>query len=469
MSEKNNVPSYEKEDLHRGLKSRHIQMIAIGGAIGTGLFYGSKWAIRQAGPAILLTYLIAGIAIYFIMRSLGEMAVEEPVSGSFVSYSNRYIHRYVGFLLGYNPVIFIIAASAAELNALGRYVQYWFPSMPIWMSAIIVVCILFTINMVGVKFYGETEYWFSMIKVVAIVSMIIFGCLMIFFGFANGGHPVGFGNLVNNGGFFPTGFSGFILSIVMAAFAFGGVENLGLAAGEAQDVEKSIPKAVNAVFWRILIFYVGAIFVLVTLYPWNTVGSSGSPFVDVFTKVGIPAAASIINFVVITAAFSSVNSSVFSNSRTLYNLSLQKNAPKFLGKVDKNKVPYAAVITVFVGMLVGVIANILIPEKAFEIFAAITTYGLIASWAGITVSHLNFRKIKIANNEEDKIKFKAPFYPYSNYFSLVFLATVLICIGFIPEMRISLVVAAIWMVIVYIGYKIYTKKEKVDESNRIEA
>jgi AAT family amino acid transporter len=460
MNDVTEITNYEKEDLKRGLKSRHIQMIAIGGAIGTGLFYGSGWAVRQAGPAILLTYLIAAVAIYFIMRALGEMAVEEPVSGSYISYSNRYIHRYVGFLLGWNPLIFIIAGSAAELNALGRYVQFWWPGTPIWLSATVAVLILFTVNIIGVKFYGESEFWFSIIKVTAIIAMIIFGIGMIFFGFGNNGHPIGLGNLVNYGGFFPTGAGGFILSIVMAAYAFGGVENLGLAAGEAEDVKTSIPKAVNAVFWRILIFYIGAIFVLVTLFPWNTLGKSGSPFVEVFVRIGIPAAASIINFVVITAAFSSVNSSIFTNSRTLYNLSLQKNAPAILSKVNKNKVPYAAIVAVFIGMLIGVIFNYIIPESAFTIFASLTTFGLLSSWSGIVISHLNFRKIKIKNGEENKIHFKMPFFPYGNYIAMIFIITVTICMAFLPDMRISLIVSAVYCIVMYVAYKLVVKNEE---------
>ncbi|ULT58771.1 amino acid permease [Neobacillus drentensis] len=459
MSDKVHLESYEKEDLKRDLSNRHIQMIAIGGAIGTGLFYGSSWAISQGGPAILLMYLIVGIAIYFIMRALGEMAVEEPVSGTYVSYANRYIHRFAGFLSGWNAFIFLIATSAADLNALGKYVQFWFPNIPVWLSALAVVMIMFTINIIGVSIYGETEFWLSLIKVTAIVFMIIFGALMIIFGVGNHGNPVGVGNLVNHGGFFSTGMNGFILSIVMVAFAFGGVENLGFAAGEAKNVKTTIPKAVNAVFWRIMIFYVGAIFILVTIFPWNTAGSKGSPFVEIFTKMNIPAAASIMNLVVISAVLSAVNSSIFANTRTFYNLALQKNAPAILGKVNRKNIPFAGVILVFASMLFGVLMNFLMPEKVFSLFASVTVFGLICNWSAILISHLKFRKIKIKNNEVDKLTYKMPFYPYSNYFGLFFMAVVIVCMGFLPDERMSLVVSAVWVVIVFIAYKFYTKKD----------
>ncbi|TKC92236.1 amino acid permease [Trinickia terrae] len=459
MSNENQIQAYEREDLKRDLKNRHIQMIAIGGAIGTGLFYGSSWAIRTAGPAILLMYFIAAIAIYFVMRALGEMAVEEPVSGSYVSYSNRYIHRFVGFLNGWNAFIFLLATSAADLNALGNYVHFWFPGVPIWVTALAAVSMMFVINIVGVKFYGEAEFWFALVKVVAIVAMILFGAGMIFFGFGNHGEPIGFHHLVDHGGFFAKGLSGAVLSIVMVAFAFGGVENLGLAAGEAKDVKATMPKAVNATFWRLLIFYVGAIAVLLTIFPWTSLTTKGSPFVEVFTRIGVPAAAGIMNLVVVTAVLSAVNASVFTNSRTFYNLSLQKNAPAFLSVVNSRKVPSRAVMLVFAAMFVGVILNYIMPERAFELFSSVTVFGLICAWASILISHLNFRKSRVKNGQERNITYKMPFYPYSNYLALAFMAAVMICIAVLPDMRMSLVVSGVWVVVVFIAYKFYTRSE----------
>jgi AAT family amino acid transporter len=461
MREGTQIQAYEKEDLKRDLKNRHIQMIAIGGAIGTGLFYGSSWAIKTAGPAILLVYIVAAIAIYFVMRALGEMAVEEPVSGSYVSYSNRYIHRFVGFLNGWNAFIFLLATSAADLNALGNYVHFWFPSVPIWVTALVAVSVVFAVNIIGVKIYGEAEFWFALVKVVAIGALILFGAGMIFFGIGNHGQAVGFHNLVDHGGFFPKGVSGTLLSIVMVAFAFGGVENLGLAAGEAKDVKTTMPKAVNATFWRLLLFYVGAIAVLLAVFPWTSLTTKGSPFVDVFVKMGVPAAAGIMNLVVVTAVLSAVNASVFTNSRTFYNLALQKNAPAFLSVVNSRKVPSRAIMLVFATMFAGVVLNYVMPEQAFELFSSVTVFALVCAWASIVISHLNFRKVRIQNGQEGKLSYKMPFYPYSNYIALAFVAAVMVCIAILPDMRMSLAVSGVWVAVVFVAYKFYTRNETV--------
>ncbi|MFD7687865.1 amino acid permease [Streptomyces sp. NPDC059781] len=451
---------YEKEDLKRDLKSRHIQMIAIGGAIGTGLFYGSGSAVATAGPAIIITYVVASVAIYFVMRALGEMSVAEPVSGAYISYANRYIHRFAGFLNGWNAFIFLLATTAAELNALGRYVQYWFPAVPIWATAAVAVTVMFVVNVVGVKFYGEAEFWFAIIKVVAIIALILFGFAMVVFGVGNGGHAIGLGHLHEHGGFFPNGVSGAFLAIVMVAFSFGGVENLGIAAGETKDVATTMPKAVNVTFWRLMIFYVGAITVLVTVFPWTSLNGSGSPFVTVFAKIGVPAAATVMNVVVVTAVLSAVNSAVFTNSRTFYNLSLQGNAPKFLGTVNDRSVPSKAVTAVFVTMAAGVLLNLLMPDQVFTVFSSVTVFGLICAWGSIVISHLRFRKIKVQNGQVDSIRYRMPLYPYSNYLALAFIAVVLACVAILPDTRVSLIVSGVWVLVVLAAYTFYTKGQK---------
>lgn len=455
-----NVRGMEDEQLSRGLKNRHIQMIAIGGAIGVGLFYGSSGAISLAGPSVLIAYAITGVAIYFMMRALGEMSVEEPVSGSYVSYGSRYIHPYMGFLLGWNAVLCMAAISTAEYNALGQYIQFWFPDIPIWVSALSVVAFLTAINVISVKIYGETEFWLSIVKVVTICLMIVMGALIIFFGAGCGGKPIGLGNMVNNGGLFPNGMKGFLFSLILTAFAFGGVEFVGTTAGEADDVKKTIPKAIKSVFSRILIFYVGAIFIMLCLTPWNKLGTTGSPFVNVFSLIGIPAAASVINFVVITAAVSSLNGAIYNASRFLYNLSLQGQAPKIFQKTTKKNVPFIPVIIVIAVQLFGVLMNVIIPASAFQIFASIMTFGLVAGWLAILFSELNFRKGKINSGEDKNLSFKMPFWPYSNYFAIFFFTLVVVLMGFMDGTRITLVVAPVWMVVLWIAYMLMEKSKK---------
>lgn len=460
MEDQIKITKYEEEKLQRGLKNRHIQMIAFGGAIGTGLFYGSASAIKMAGPAVIVAYCVVGLAIFFMMRALGEMAVEEPVSGSYVSYANRYIGRFAGFFIGWNGVFAMAATSVADFNALGHYVQYWFPNVPIWVSSLIVVVLITIINLLAVKVFGEMEFWFSIVKVTAILAMIAIGASIILFGIGNGGQAIGFGNLVHHGGFMPNGLYGVFLSLVLVAFAFGGVEYVGVTAGEAGDVKHTIPKAINSVFWRIMIFYVGAIIVMITLYPWNNIGTQGSPFVLVFSKIGIPAAADILNFVVITAAFSGLNSGIYAYSRALYNLSLQGNAPAILGKVSRKKSPYMAISAIVVVQLLGVLANYFIPGKAFTYFSTIVVFGLVANWIAILVSHLKFRKVRIQNNTYNEVAFKMPFSPYSDYFALAFMIMIIIIMGIIPDTRITLYVAPVWVIVLYLYYRLYVMRRQ---------
>jgi amino acid transporter, AAT family len=441
----------QQGNLKRGLSERHISMIALGGAIGVGLFYGSATTIKLAGPAITLSYLIGGIFIFFIMRALGEMAVAEPVSGSFSTYAYKYIGKFAGFFTGWTYWFMWVVAGMAEITALGVYVNYWFPSVPQWVSALVALVIMTLVNLVNVEAFGEFEFWFAMIKVTAIVVMILIGILIIF-GVGDGGHALGFSNLWAHGGFMPNGINGLLFSLVMVAFSFGGVELVGITAGEAANPEKSIPKAINSVIWRILIFYVGALSIMMILFPWNEIGTKGSPFVLIFAKIGIPAAASIINFVVLTAALSSFNSGLFSTGRMLYNLALQNNAPKMFGKLSKSGAPRNGVIVSAALLLLAVFLNYIVPEKVFVYISSVATVAIITSWVMILITQLRFRKAK-EREGQSKLAFKLPLYPYSNYITLAFLALVVVLMAIMPDMRVALYVAPVWCLILYVGYK----------------
>lgn len=453
--------NHESEKLQRGLDNRHIQLIALGGAIGVGLFYGSSATIQMAGPSILLSYLIGGLVIFTIMRALGEMAVDEPVSGSFSSYANRYLGPFAGYLTGWTYWFMWVVVGMAELTVVGVYVNYWFPDVPQWLSAFVALIVITIINILNVKAYGEFEFWFAMIKVVAIIAMILFGLGMILLGIGNEGHPIGFDNLWSHGGFMPNGLTGILMSLVLVMFSFGGVELVGITAGEAKNPQKSIPSAINNVVWRILIFYIAALGIMMILYPWDEVGTNGSPFVLIFDKIGVPGAAHIINFVVLTAALSAFNSGLFGSGRMLYNLSLQNNGPKYFAKLNKYSTPRRGILFSSSFLLVAVFLNYIVPEKVFIYISAVATVAVITSWTIILITQLKFRKAK-TKEEVSKLAFKMPFYPISTYLALAFLALVIILMAFIEGMRVALVVAPVWFTILYIGYKM--KKKDVAES-----
>lgn len=439
-------------DMQRGLKNRHIQMIALGGAIGTGLFYGSAETIKLAGPAITLSYFIGGLVIFFIMRMLGEMSVDEPVSGSFSHFANKYWGEFPGFVSGWNYWFNYIVVSMAELTAVGIYINYWFPDVPHWASALVFLVIITLANLVNVKMYGEFEFWFAIIKVVAILGMIIFGIFLIFSGI--NGQATGFSNLWRHGGYMPNGFSGLILSLVPVMFSFGGIELIGITAGEADNPKKTIPKAINQVMWRILIFYVGALAVMMIIYPWNQVGLDGSPFVQIFSKMGIPAAATILNIVVLTAALSVYNSGIYSNGRMLYSLAQQGNAPKVFAKLNKNGIPVAGVLVSSALTLVAVVLNYLIPGKVFLYLISVAIIAGIINWTMIIITNLKFRKAKIAQGEADKIDFKTPLHPYTNYICFAFLLMIVVLMATMDSMKMAVYVLPIWIIILFIGFKL---------------
>lgn len=447
---------HQSEKLHRGLDNRHIQLIALGGAIGVGLFYGSSATIQMAGPSILFSYLVGGLVIFTIMRALGEMAVDEPVSGSFSSYANRYLGAFAGYFTGWTYWFMWVVVGMAEITVVGVYVNYWFPDIPQWLTALGVLVLITMINLANVKAFGEFEFWFAMVKVVAIIGMILLGLGIIFFGIGNAGEPIGFENLWIHGGFMPNGVTGILMSLVLVMFSFGGVELIGITAGEAKNPQKSIPSAINNVVWRILIFYIGALGIMMILYPWNEIGTNGSPFVLIFDNVGIPGAAHIINFVVITAALSAFNSGLFSSGRMLYNLSLQNNGPKYFGKLNKNGNPRRGILFSSLFLLVAVLLNYFVPEKVFIYISSVATVAVITSWTIILITQLKFRQSKTKQDIE-KLAFKMPLYPVSTYLALTFLALVIVLMAFIEGMRIALIVAPVWFLILYLGYKFKNK------------
>ncbi|GGI02925.1 MULTISPECIES: amino acid permease [Mammaliicoccus] len=439
----------EDNHLKRGLSSRQVQMIALGGTIGVGLFMGASSTIKWTGPSAIFAYLVAGLFLYLVMRAMGELVYLYPTTGSFANYASDYLHPVAGYVTAWSNIFQWIVVGMSEVIAVGQYMQYWWPDLPTWIPGVIVVVTLAAANLASVKAFGEFEFWFAMIKVVTIILMIVAGFGLIFFGLGNGGNAIGLGNLTEHGGFFPNGIVGFFFALSMVVGSYQGVELIGITAGETKDPQKNIKKAVNGVIWRILIFYIGAIFVIVTVYPWDQLGNVGSPFVATFAKVGITIAAGLINFVVITAAMSGCNSGIFSSSRMVYTLAQKGQMPRIFKKVMKTGVPFFAILAISIGIFIGVILNILLPlfidgsENIFVyVYSASILPGMVP-WFMILFSHIQFRK-----KHPEEIKdhpFKMPFAPYTNYLTLGFFILVLIGMLFNAETRVSVIIGIVFL------------------------
>ncbi|WGO84650.1 amino acid permease [Arsenophonus apicola] len=447
------------QTLKRGLKNRHIQLIALGGAVGTGLFLGIAQTINMAGPSVLLGYAIGGFIAFLIMRQLGEMIVEEPVAGSFSHFAYKYWGSFAGFLSGWNYWAMFILVGMAELTAAGIYVQYWW-DIPTWISAAFFFVVINLINLTNVRLYGETEFWFAIIKVLAIIAMIIFGCYLLISG--KGGPQASVANLWQYGGFFPNGVTGLVMAMAVIMFSFGGLELVGITAAEAENPTHSIPKATNQVVYRILIFYIGSLFILLSLYPWINVVSGESPFVLIFHDIGDKFVSNSLNIVVLIAALSVYNSGVYSNSRMLYGLAKQGNAPHFLNTVTKRGVPIVSIAISALATSGGILINYLLDGKALELLMSLVVTTLVINWVMICISNLKFRAVRIQEGVEPK--FKALWYPFGNYLCLVFLFLILIIILMTDGIRISVILMPFWVMFLWIGF-LFTKIRKKNKSN----
>ncbi|MBV6612318.1 amino acid permease [Acinetobacter baumannii] len=451
--------SNSSSQLKRGLKNRHIQLIAMGGAVGTGLFLGSAQVIQSAGPSIILGYAIVGLVAFLIMRQMGEMIVEEPVVGSFSYFAQKYWGRFPGFLSGWNYWVVYILVAMTELTAVAKYVHYWWPHIPAWVSVLFFFVLVTCLNLGNVKFYGESEFWLAIIKVAAVISMIVFGLYLLLT--AGNDSIASFSNLWQHGGFFPHGFSGLFYMLAFLMFAFGGIELIGMTAAEAENPEKSIPQAINQVIFRILVSYVASLAIIMSLIPWNQLDLGGldkSPFVMIFSQLGIGWAAHLLNFIILTAALSVYNSGMYANSRMLYGLAVQGNAPKVFAKVSKQGVPTSAVIFSSILIFGCVLLNYFIPEEALSYLMYMAVAALVLNWAIISFTHLKFkRSMKL----ENKIaKFPALFSPLSNYIVLTFIGMILY-IMWTQGFEKSVIIIPIWIAFMFGLYTILSWKKSL--------
>ncbi|HWR06034.1 amino acid permease [Sporomusa sp.] len=445
-----------RQELKRGLKERHIQLIALGGSIGVGLFLGSSAAIQTAGPALLFAYLIGGIVVFCLLRALGEVAVAYPVAGSFSTYAHTFLGPLPGFLTGWTYWFMWVVTGMAEITAVGVYMNYWFPELPQWIPALAAVVIMTGVNLVAVEAFGEFEFWFALIKIIAIVLLILGGFGMILFGVGNNGVPLGISHLWQHGGFFPYGISGVVMALAMVLFSYVGIEVIGITAGEAKEPGKSLPAAIDKVFWRIILFYIGSLYVIMSIYPWTEIGSVGSPFVSVFEKLGVANAAGIMNFVVLSAALSSCNSGVFSTGRMLYTLAAQGEAPAFLRKLNNSQVPVNGVLVSSACLTAGVALNYFIPAKVFTYVTSIGTFSCLWVWATIVIVQTKFRR-SLSPGERAKLAYPMPWYPVSGIFCLLMLGLVAVVMSQDPDTLLALVIGPIWLLGLTMAYFFWRK------------
>ncbi|MDA8486739.1 amino acid permease [Pseudomonas resinovorans] len=444
----------ERSAMRRGLNARHIRFMALGSAIGTGLFYGSAAAIQRAGPSVLLAYLIGGAAIYLVMRALGEMAVRTPVAGSFGHYASRYLGRYLGFLTGWTYAFSMMMVCLADVTAFGVYMGLWFPDAPRWIWVLGIVLFISALNLCSVRIFGELEFWLSLLKVLAIVAMIVAGAGVLLFGIQLGdgsGGDASLSNLWAHGGFFPNGVEGMIASFTIVMFAFGGIEVIGFTAGEAKDPKRMIPKAINSVPLRILLFYVLTLLVLMAIYPWPRIGSQGSPFVQIFSGLGIESAASILNLVVISAAISAINSDIFSTGRMLFGMAGNGQAPRVFARLSEHGVPWMTVLVMALTLLLGVLLNYLLPNELFLMFASLVTFSVVWVWLMILLSQLYMRR-SMSSEEVGSLCFPVPFWPYGQYLAIAFMLFIFVVLAAFPDTRTALYIGADWLVVLTLAY-----------------
>ncbi|HEN3647213.1 TPA: amino acid permease [Yersinia enterocolitica] len=450
----------DSSTLKRGLSARHIRFMALGSAIGTGLFYGSAEAIRLAGPAVLLAYLVGGAAVFMVMRALGEMAVHDPVAGSFGHYASRYLGPLAGFLTGWTYTFEMIIVALADVTAFGIYMGLWFPDAPQWVWVLSIIFFIGALNLCSVKVFGEMEFWLSLLKVTAIIAMIAAGLGIMMFGFGAGHESTGVSNLWSHQGFMPNGITGVIASFAVVMFAFGGIEIIGVTASEAKDPEKVLPRAINTVPVRILLFYVLTLFVLMAIYPWNSIGQNGSPFVEIFSSLGISSAANILNLVVITAAISAINSDIYGAGRMMYGLAQEGLAPKCFSRLTRNGVPWMTILVMAIALLLGVVLNYLIPKNVFLIIASIATFATVWVWLMILISQVAMRR-SMSKENVARLAFPVPFWPVVPMLTITFMAFIIAVLGYFPDTRIALYVGLAWVTLMTLAWWVWVRKTPV--------
>lgn len=448
------VGNYQNNNtLKRGLSNRHLQLIAIGGAIGTGLFMGSGKTISVAGPSVILVYAVIGFMLFFVMRAMGELLLANLNYKSLRDAVSDILGPFSGFITGWTYWFCWIVTGMADIVAITGYAQFWWPHIPLWLPGLCVIGLLLVLNLLAVKLFGEIEFWFAIIKIVAIVALIGVGVVMVLAHFqAPDGTIARADNLINHGGIFPNGLTGFLAGFQIAIFAFVGIELAGTAAAETENPAKTLPKAINAIPVRVVIFYILSLTVIMMVTPWDQIDPNTSPFTAMFVKAGIPAAASIINFVVITSAASSANSGIFSTSRMLFGLSLEGAAPQQFAKLSKARVPSQGLIFSVICLLpaIGVLYLGSSVIGAFTIITTVSSVLFMVVWAYILVAYIAYR----AQHPElhTASLFPMPGGTVMCYVVLGFFATMLVVLSLETDTRDALIATPAWFILLALSW-----------------
>jgi len=406
----------------KGLKARHVNMIAIGGAIGTGLFLGAGGRLRDAGPALALAYLVCGVFAFFVVRALGELVLYRPSSGSFVSYAREFLGEKGAYVAGWMYFLNWSTTGIADITAIALYTHYWslFTDIPQWVLALIALAVVLVVNLISVKIFGEMEFWFAIIKVATLVGFMLIGIFLLATQHEVGGRTPGAGVITDNGGVFPHGLMPVVLVMQGVIFAYAALELVGVAAGETAEPEKVVPRAVNSIMWRVGLFYVGSVVLLALLLPGSLYSADQSPFVTALSKIGVPAAGDVMNLVVLTAAMSSLNSGLYSTGRILRSMAMAGSAPKFTARMNRSQVPYGGILLTCAVCVLGVGLNYLMPSQAFEIVLNVASLGVISTWVIIMICHLVFVR-RARTGLVTRPSFRLPFSPVTEVATIAFL------------------------------------------------
>ncbi|UXM96572.1 D-serine/D-alanine/glycine transporter (plasmid) [Bartonella sp. HY329] len=469
MTKKTNNP--DDQQLERGLENRHIQLIAIGGAIGTGLFMGSGKTIHAAGPSIVLVYAIIGFMLFFVMRAMGELLLSNTKYKSFIDFSADLLGPWAGFFIGWTYWLCWIVTGVADVIAIAgvsipltpqdphSYTQFWWPWLNPWVAVIACVALFYVLNIVAVKLFGELEFWFAIIKIIAILALIAVGAYMIATGFTSpNGTVTSLSNVWNGGNIFPNGVMGFFAGFQIAVFAFVGIELAGTAAAEVKHPERTLPRAINSIPIRVIFFYVLSLIVIMAVTPWNMVDPGSSPFVAMFVLIGIPVAAGIVNFVVLTSAASSANSGVFSTSRMVYGLAEKDGAPKALGKLSKKHVPANGLLFSCICILLGYAILSLMPTimEAFTVVTTISAILFMFVWTIILISYVVYREKRPEQHERSI--YKMPGGVAMCYVVMAFFVFILTLLSLEADTRIALIYTPLWFVLLAVCFFAFARK-----------